>query len=78
MNDQLAKIGEWLGNVAPGGVMRTRSGVKLNVSSNGTTSIPASSLENIIFKRFEEMHAAKLTVAAPEEQPVIPAVPVEK
>ena len=73
MNERLAKIGEWLGNAGPGGVMRTRSGVKLNVSSNGTTSIPASSLEGIIFKRFEEMHAAKPAADAPAATPAVAA-----
>ena len=55
MNDKLAKISEWL-NVAPSGVVHAPGGVVINVSSNGTTSIPAGSLEDIIFKRFEEMH----------------------
>ena len=78
MNSRLAKIGEWLGSAAPGGVVHTDSGVTLHVSSNGTTSVPASSLEAIVFKRFEEMHAAKPATAAAVATVVSPAVVADK
>ena len=31
-------------------------GTAINVSRNGTASVPAKDLEKVLFKRFEEMH----------------------
>ena len=41
--------------VKPGGVERSTLGTAINVSANGTSTVPTSDLERIVFKRFEEM-----------------------
>jgi hypothetical protein len=57
MNDPVAKLREYF-SILPGGVVRSNSGTTIDVSSNGTTSVPAKDLEKIVFDRFREMSAA--------------------
>jgi hypothetical protein len=42
--------------VSPSGVEHSVFGTAINVSRNGTGSVPAKELESVLFKRFEEMH----------------------
>jgi hypothetical protein len=44
-----------VGAVGPGGIERSTLGTAINVSSNGTGTVPASDLERIVFKRFQDM-----------------------
>ena len=55
MSGTSAKFKDFFNGVTPGGVVRSNSGATINVSSNGTSTVPARELEQIIFKRFDEM-----------------------
>jgi hypothetical protein len=55
MSDKSSKLSEFFNAVRPGGVARSSSGTAIDVSSNGTTTVPAHALETIILKRFAEM-----------------------
>ena len=41
--------------IKPGGVERSTLGTSIKVSANGTSTVPTSDLERIVFKRFEDM-----------------------
>jgi hypothetical protein len=58
------KFGELLGAVRPGGTEHSLLGTAIDVSSNGTTSLPASVLQDIVLKRFAEMNVPADSAAA--------------
>lgn len=73
MSSRFRKFAEQLvGAVKPGGVEHSTSGASINVSSNGTSTVSASALEKIVFKRFEDMkfrkqhNAEEIHPSAPE------------
>jgi hypothetical protein len=39
----------------PSGVERSRLGTRIEVSSNGTTTVPPSEYEKIVFRQFADM-----------------------
>ncbi len=55
MSDKSTKFRDFFQGVLPGGVVRSDSGVAINVSANGTSTVAAKELEKVIFKRFNEM-----------------------
>ena len=62
MNDLVKEIGKHVINaITPGGVEKSAQGTTINVSANGTTSVPPKDLKNILFKRFEEMNRSTKT-----------------
>jgi hypothetical protein len=64
MSSKWRRFAEQLvGAVKPGGVERSTLGTSINVSSNGTSTIPARDLERIVFKRFEDMRFRERRIA---------------
>ena len=53
--------------VKPGGMERSTLGTSIKVSANGTSTVPTSDLERIIFKRFEEMKSLGSRADDPSE-----------
>ena len=49
---------DYLSSPGPRGVVHSNSGTVIDVSANGTTSVPAKELGKILFRRFAEMSAA--------------------
>ena len=57
MNDKFREFGkQLLDAVTPGGVEHSVLGTRIDVSPNGTTSVPTQDLKTILFKRFDEMN----------------------
>ena len=42
-----------------GGTVRSRSGTAIEVSANGTTTVPEREYKKIVFKQFEDMRRAE-------------------
>ena len=62
MTERLKEISKHVLNaITPGGVELSIQGTTINVSANGTTSVPPKDLKNILFKRFEEMNRSAET-----------------
>lgn len=51
------------------GTPTTNSGYSIDVSSNGTTSLPADAVQAILEKRFQEMHQQLAASAATPAEP---------
>jgi hypothetical protein len=64
MSSKSTKFMDFFQGVLPGGVVRSDSGTAINVSSNGTSTVPAKELEKVIFKRFGEMKVTDLSKPA--------------
>jgi hypothetical protein len=53
------KFRDFLQVFTPGGVVHSDSGAAINVSANGTSTVPASELKEVIFKRYREMNSTR-------------------
>jgi hypothetical protein len=63
----------WNG-ITPGGIEHSTLGTSINVSSNGTSSISATDLEKVIFKRYQEMNEVGTEAAARVDEGIDKAV----
>ena len=59
------KFRDFLQVFTPGGVVHSDSGADINVSAEGTSSVPAGALKDVVFKRFKEMNVAAAGPTAP-------------
>jgi hypothetical protein len=68
MSGKYTIFGNVFHSLLPGGVVRSDAGTVINVSSNGTSTIPAQELEKVIFKRFDEMKLIDPSAANPQNR----------
>jgi hypothetical protein len=61
MSNKSTKFVDFFQGILPGGVVRSDAGTAINISSNGTSTVPAKELEKVIFRRFGEMKVADVS-----------------
>jgi len=62
------KLRRFIDLFSAGGVVRSKFGTAIEVSANGTTTVPESEYKKIVFKQFEDMKRAERRRAARAER----------
>jgi hypothetical protein len=66
MNGKVTRFLDYFQGFLPGGVVRSDAGAAIHISANGTSTVPAKELQEIIFKRFDEMKVTDPSKGAAE------------
>ena len=70
MSELRTKFATFVDTFVPGRAKPSDTHTGVDVSWNGTASMPSGALEEALFRRFKEMHKADARLPEPLEEPV--------